>query len=554
MKKLVALTLVFVSVLTLFVGCGKSKEESLVLPVLTVEDTLEARQTAVVELAKAFWRKNPYMQYDNKAMNDLGANQGWRPMTDWESTPEHASWDMPVYTVCSAFAYDAVFQSFEYSLLKRRPSCLTKDLSVVKNVPEEIVVFQYTNNPNDAEANRKKMEEARSLLQPGDVVTYYRYNDSGHTVIFCGDLDGDGKGDILHSDGKRYDFKTGIDQVEESGTIMLNHKRAPSAEDFLFNPSFSEYLPKCDRYSIIRPANLSVTDYPLTEQVKTRLLYPDMAIYFTAECGNFGAVNVDGELTYTLRVENHGTTDYTDLLLQIPAPTNAKIVKVNGEATKKQLLRYKATIPAGGVAELAMTVVPTGAVGNRIVAEGGYVHTLPLPPITTAVEKTSFDAAAVSAAIKANEGKNGTDFVNGVWQTLSADAPTISAPLEVRDAIFKRQNIGEHRMYQLKTAEDLAPEEQTFANMLVPEYFGGYTVTNPVTGNHRVRTTRYRDLKPGDVLLWQAEITSEGSCAVFNGTNMITAMDGKNITMDEIQFEKLLSYNFFLVLRPTQAM
>ena len=55
-----------------------------------------------------------------------------------------------------------------------------------------------------------------------------------------------------------------------------------------------------------------------------------------------------------------------------------------------------------------------GAVGSRIVAEGGYVHTLPLPPITTAVQKTSFDAATVSAAIKASEGKSGTDFVNGV--------------------------------------------------------------------------------------------------------------------------------------------
>jgi glutamyl/glutaminyl-tRNA synthetase len=164
MKKLVALTLVLVSLLTIFVGCGKSEEESLVLPVLTVEDTLEARQTAVVELAKAFWRKNPYMQYDNKAMNDLGANQGWRPMTDWESTPEHASWDMPVYTVCSAFAYDAVFQSFAYSLLKRRPSGLTKDLSVVKDVPAEIVVFQYQNNPNDPDAGTRKLPFTRELF------------------------------------------------------------------------------------------------------------------------------------------------------------------------------------------------------------------------------------------------------------------------------------------------------------------------------------------------------------------------------------------------------
>ena len=52
MKKFLALLLVLVTVLSLFAGCGGGSDE-IVLPTQNVEDTVENRQKAMVEIAKS---------------------------------------------------------------------------------------------------------------------------------------------------------------------------------------------------------------------------------------------------------------------------------------------------------------------------------------------------------------------------------------------------------------------------------------------------------------------------------------------------------------------
>lgn len=550
MKKLLALVLVLVTVLSLFAGCGGNSDE-IVLPTVKVEDSLENRQQAGVEIAKALWRKNPYMQYDNTSLTPLGSKMGWRAHFDWETTPEHASEQNIMYSVCSSFGYDTAFQSVEYSIMGSRPACLTKDLSLCKGVEDEMIVFQRINDPDDMATNKAEAAKAEPLMQPGDIITYFRYNGSGHTVVYCGDLNGDGAGDILHSDGKAYDHTNGVDRTEADGTVKFNlDTKYPSAHVFLFDEVSSEYLAKADRYSIVRPANLDPKEYPLTEPAKTRVAFPDMAIFYTCSAGYHGAVNADGQLTYTLRIENHGTKEYEGLILQIPVPKNAKIVAVNGAPAKNGTLKFSATVPAGGNVTMTYTVEPTAGIGSEIVAEGGYVHTLPLPTITTGVQKASFDKEAVKAAIAAAAGKEGADFVNAVWKALDPATPAIPEFKELVDALYSRKNVGELKAYQAKPAEEIT--DKTLSDMVVHEYFGGRSVVTP-GHNHRILTLRYCDLQPGDVLVYGENSMLEHAYGIFDGDFMILAEDGKNRTLLETQYGNFLSKDFFTVLRPTEG-
>ena len=80
MKKFLALSLVLVSLVCLFTGCGSSDE--ITVPTLQLEETLENRQAALVAAAKAYYHKNPYVQYDNQTMTTAGKLHGLRAQYD----------------------------------------------------------------------------------------------------------------------------------------------------------------------------------------------------------------------------------------------------------------------------------------------------------------------------------------------------------------------------------------------------------------------------------------------------------------------------------------
>ena len=555
MKKFLALTLVLVTAISLFAGCGKSDSGNLVLPTINVEDTLENRQNAIVQTALAYYYKNPYNQYDNIAISNMGNSSGRRGTVDDRNTPEYASADLTAFNVCTSYAYHVVFNSIRYRMLDNARQCLTKDLVMKDGAPESIMLLQHERNDKNMQENIDAMNKLMSLLQPGDIVTYVGESGSGHTVVYCGDLNGDGKGDILHCNGKKYDPKSGLDQTEDDGAILMNHKKAPSAEAFLAGEDFVEYLPKKLRFNLIRPALLEKSEYPLTETAKTRLLYPGLEITFTTGEGHYGAAAKGSQLTYTLTVKNHSQQNHEGILIQIPVPAGTELVSV-GETpvTGKKVVKQQLSMPAGSELNIPVTVNVTGNVGDKIVMEGAYVHAIPLPAITTVITSAEYTAQQVSDAVKANADKTGAAFVEAVYAQmgLTVDVPELK---EITENLYKTARIGENKAMVRLPAEEMSETGKAISKMVIPYYEGGFSLrTDADADEPRVSETRYYDLQAGDVVVMVQSLSlSEPVYAIFDGEFLNYIEGGAVKTMLEFQYGKVLAYDYFVGLRPAQV-
>ena len=68
----------------------------------------------------------------------------------------------------------------------------------------------------------------------------------------------------------------------------------------------------------------------------------------------------------------------------------------------------------------------------------------------------------------------------------------------------------------------------------------------------RVKELRNDDLLAGDILLWQKE-GGEPMAAVHNGTALVMPFGNGLTEMEQWRLDEFIMYEFFIALRPTQA-
>ncbi len=541
--------------------------------------SLSERQQAVIAAALAYYDKGHSVQYDGDTINrqidrrDLGKTRSTNKVS-----PEYATPHETMYTVCSDFAHQIYYEAFRYELLGSPALVWTKTFSTyAKDDPVTVWYFDKAEGKN-REAEIKRMF---TIAQPGDIFSVYGTK-GGHTMIWAGDVDGDGKPEILHSFGHSFNQENSRrDTIEyrspkdpqfdprceavflptsNGGTIRMD-----DAEEYL-----SRYIESTKgRMTLLRPlVSLSESEYPTTPAAKYRVSHPRLAIDRMLNKTRFNSAFPGETVTMTLKLSNSSKEKYTVPVIE-KSPAGAKLktpfkdASVSGET---QTLNVE--LPAGETKTLVSEYEITAKRGETVVFDGGFVGDIPSNsiPITVGGAKLTAEETEKLTKIANREynqalreaganNANLADVVYGKILGLNVKIPsyeTIAKKFkkEVETPSGRKTNVFLKR-------DEIAAEDLEIYRMLVPNCWGGTRIWN-INGSERCSDPRDLHLEPGDVVVREhsAKTADRVEQLVYlGGGKYLSYLPGRNIypIVEEPEFFRCLLYREFFVLRPTLA-
>jgi len=389
----------------------------------------------------------------------------------------------------------------------------------------------------------RAMKEAVSLLQVGDLVTY-RAADFGHVMMYVGDVTGDGRGDLVHCGGDIYKISSGVDQVEARGILV------DDMEDSFLNPESVRFLGNKERFTVIRPALADAKEYPTSTAAKARMVYPGLRYDRTVSVGCWGSV-VQGEtLTYTSKITNCSKKDMTGLPVFETVPEGTALVSCEGFTPGTKTLRAKVDIPAGETVTLSCTVQVVTA--ETVVAKRGSVAGIPTNELRTTVQAFTPDKVNMQGVTVSVKGADGRTFTEGIYNTAFGTNVVIPSVSELLadgfDAVSREKDVGKEEILMYIPKQNLYKTEKTC--MLLPMYIGGRRVLTDF--NQRVLETRLSDLQAGDIIAAR-DAKDVDTFWIFDGEHLLTPELGKAAAYGQAELTRLLSYEFFCLLRPSLA-
>ena len=326
-------------------------------------------EEALVEVAWSYYMLGSKYQYDNVSLNNRAALHKNDPLCGYcggysrialEATPEKASSDKAMYTVCSGFCYDVYKEAFDYPILGNKFNCLTMTLWRNSSYPEDMAILRWHSkgdgnlyNDYDTEFNVSYdgcwydadevytfFQNYETTMRPGDIVVF---DNPGHAMLYVGN------GVILDANGGKYKMETGLDFWESDGTIDYN-----TIEGYYLNPNNSNFFvgdlassTKTNSIVVVRPLNLLTVDdgdndlgndvldtsyvlnisplktnldfdnspikttgFTIEDSAYIRIQYPAMNIDRTVNITPFGTAVQGENITYTLAITNHSNNPY----------------------------------------------------------------------------------------------------------------------------------------------------------------------------------------------------------------------------------------------------
>ena len=517
---------------------------ALLLPLVQAAsaETLTAQQQAVVQTAIAFYLKNPYMQYGSLALTASAAQAKLIYRNDHLAAPEEATADRPLYSVCSTFCYLVYKHALGYDLAGSVEKCATVNLFVMKG---DILVMRYV--PGGELPFAEALAELRAAVQPGDVFVVRRKDNTGHAMLFVGDVDGDGKGDIIHcthgSGGGSFDKNKGVDKYEPEGSIRL---------DDAFSTRMSEKALSADAiagFALLRPLAAGAKDCAPMPSAIQRIKYPWLAVERTVSCGYYGSPETGDELTYTLTLRNSSVGAYT-VPVKETVPVGTALKEAPGASVSGGDLSWSVPIAAGESRTLSYTVTVTAPRGTVITAGGGSAAGIPSNTLRNRVGGRKVDAEKLQRqtwqSAVAAESPEGVEIANSIYRhALGIDLalPSFSA---LTPLCFQVVGKGWRCIPTVPT------EEGSDRAMLLDGMLGGQYVLEPTAD--RVLELRSSYFAPGDIFLSGGNMVDKKPAVfVYTGDALVTVSGGKVTTVNEKELVKRLISNVFFCLRPSLA-
>lgn len=542
MKKFLSLLLILVTLMVL------------VLPT-SAADSLTDMQKAVVETAAAFHFKGYAMQYDSTVLTDRTYARGGSIRNHKYTTPEEATSDRNIFTVCSSFCFEVYYNALGYELMGNSDNCVTKTL--YGTAPEDMVIVHFNSKDDGEDKRQAHIDRLMGSLQPGDIIVTVTEKLQGHAMLYCGDVLGDGENYIIHSSGYKVNMATGEDAVEDTGNIYCHEVR----NQFIGTNSKGR-LYKNYGFCLLRPLqSATMQGCKVTEMAKTRMQYPKMVIDRTVSCGFYGSAEAGGELTYTVKIENHSKQDYTALPVSESAPEGTTLVSVDGKAVTggQKTTSWTLDVPAGKSKTVKYTVKVDAPLGSILINNGGKVGNIPSNTLKT---KVGGKAEALSAIQNVSSYENalrgdllmGTALANSAYRHAMGTELELPTVQKILDGCFTANS--DDRILHYAVAEKPKTGFEEVHRMLVPGWLGGTRVLTGRDAHDRIMQLRASYLEPGDVLVVTTAPFSYTNTKVYlcTGQRMIYESDGKlRYSITENVISKLLKEQVFFLLRPRLA-
>ena len=543
--------------------------------------TLEERTQALVATALAYYDKGHSIQYDGTTIcSYVNRSDGGKTRSTNQVAPEYATPNETMFTVCSDYAHQCYYETFRYQLAGSAGGCYTSKLVKISE-GDPIFVWRFDDGKGKTQA--EAVEELLSVAKAGDVFTIHRKKGTGHTMLFVGDVTGDGQMDLLHSSGshmktderidvREYKTKDDPDVDPRCGTSFGPTTKGGSIR----TADAASYCRKSfakdtiQSMNLVRPLNvITDADYPITPAAAYRVSHPRLAIDRTLNKTRFNSAFTGETVTMTLKLSNSSDKEYTVPVTE-KAPAGAKIkTPFAGAELSGDTMKLDVALKAGEEKTFTAEYEITAKRGETVVFDGGSVGDIPSNSIPIAVggkKLTAEENAKLAAAAKGE--------YDNLLKDAKADNVTLGdvvyqkiLGLNVRLPAFKTVSgkltkitkglTGNKPTHVFLTKDEVAAEDRQAFETLVPSCRGGFSIWYRF-GIDRCSDPRDMHVEPGDVIVRSGNMMSTelSEQPVYLGDGKYLSYDREKNAypiVEEPEFFRCLFYKIFYVLRPTLA-
>ena len=546
MKKILLAILTLSLALSAFslTACGKFADAE--------KDATFTVQEAIKEVGYAFHRQELQINY-NQTISRRMINP----------SPEEATSQHMMYLDCSSYVNAVYYEVFgenilPYGALEMTPN--TKNyMAYARENPEnaDVVGVWLRADCTTAEDRAAAMEDAKSMLQVGDVVNY-RKGSTGHVMLYVGD------GNFLHSTGDDYQVGYRPENSHEGGVERHGSVGQDDLKVF-FEESGSRYMFKngYEGFCILRPLARGLE---VTEETKARMLIKGLDAEKTADKGVNTGLAIGEEITYTLTIKNHRDLGYKNVEIKDVLDSNLEFVSGDkGVSNDGQNVVFNKKIKAGETISVSWTakVKASAPIGATIVSDKTTVNGVSQAIIKHSTSKFSASQLELVAS-KAKE--------------YASQGKSFASPMEMAKLLYKEAlnvDVFNYEKVSLALDDIIVSEgcdlkETDVAKIVAPDMYGGQRTD--ITLLYRkdkdvVRLITTANLSVGDVII--AEYDADGNedqvAYVYVGGMEVVSCFSKTgsqaslVTMTDNIYESanvlvsIYAYNRYAVLRPSMA-
>ena len=501
-------------------------------------DSLTEKQQALVAVAKAFYDRAEFTQYDQRSMDRL---LQLTPRRRKRLPPEAGNSQYIHFLDCSGYTSAIYLTAFGYEL----PSDLT--WIMVDQLENRVFYYEMTHEETIADVQRIK-QQVFDLVQPGDLITWQRVKGSGHIIMCMGNGE---YTECTTPPGQKnsYNYEDCKNQIYERGIWMRKLEKLFPVTEEMWETNRGLFRENVVRFSIHRCAEVAGDILP---QAKLRM-GKAKDLWCGVENSNPGSVPAyPGEtVNYTVIVHNQ-SEDEKQIAITFAPPAGTVFA---GEGNVQKNLQ--------GGEEIRLTFTVTVEQDNKAISLDGPVVTVNdlivyAHPVLLGRKMTDAQWEAVKKTAL-------TEMEKGA--TAVEAAAKAYAPLGIQMDSRQKRYSWTYFCYHDSTAGDVLSRQpqMPFADLAVYGGFGGKNVITPemtaIPGNVRTTHILPRDFLPGDVLLCMDDAFGDKAYSAFyDGEHFIGRFeaDGQTRTIEGEELEKFVDSLFgrfaFLHLRPSQGL